>query len=71
MDHQAFHIEEVWACLKSYIKSLYNKIPASNYILYPREAEIRQNLKKLNDNEKEKEIKEIMEYLYEIVNYEL
>ena len=63
------HIEGLWGTLKQKIKSIYNSIPSTNFILYLREAEIRYILSKLNSGKKEKYIMDLLEYLYNTCDY--
>ena len=63
------HIEGLWGTLKQKIKSIYNSIPSTNFILYLREAEIRYIHSKLNSGKKEKYIMDLLEYLYNTCDY--
>ena len=49
---------------------MYNCIPADNFILFLRKAEFRYKLNQYDNNDaKEKKSIEILEYLYNTVNY--
>ena len=65
------HIEGLWGTLKSIINKIYNCVPCDNFILFLREAEFRYKLNRLaNYEDKEKKIIDVLEYLYNTVNYE-
>ena len=70
-EHSTGYIEVVQGNLKSYIKRIYNIIPDINFVLFLREAELRYIFKNLNNKQIEDKIKEIMEHLYNIVDFEL
>ena len=69
--HSTSQIEGVWSTLKSYIKMIYDIIPDDNFILYLREAEFRYRIRDLSNSEIEKEVKDIMEYIYNTCDFEL
>ena len=70
-NHSTSPIESVWSTLQSYIKGIYNIIPANNFILFLREAELRYIFRNKTTLEIEKEIKEIMLYLYNSCEFDL
>lgn len=70
-NHSTSPIESVWSTLQSYIKRIYNIIPFDNFILFLRESELRYNFRKKTSIEIEKEIKEIMLYLYISAEFDL
>ena len=61
----------MWGTLKDNIKRVYGHIPNENFILFLREAEFRYKLRKLNNEEKEKEVIEVFQYIYNSCNFEL
>lgn len=64
-ENSTSHIEQCWAHLKKFIKTIYGYIPSKNFIYYFREAEFRIILsKKENNLIKENLFQKVFKYVY-------
>ena len=70
-NHSTSPKERVWQKLQSYIKHIYHIILDNNFFLFLRESELRFIFRNKNALEIEKEKKDIMLYLFNIVEFEL
>lgn len=64
------NIERVWTYIKGELKGLYKITPHKNFIYFLKEGEYRYITSKMNSEQKEKKIKKILKFVYNLNNYE-